>query len=312
MKKQINTMSTSFLDLLSGALGAVILLFVIVPKTSISELELVEQIRSLEIETSQLDSLLISIKGQDSVILLSEYNRIVEEVQVQMKKNKNLVESLSKQVDQAQKEIKVLQRKEHSLKVENRELQKEVQKLTPKQSTNQPKPMAAKSSVQSSNSTTTAQQSSVSRTVKDTDKQFYFGFEAELSIVVNWDTSAYDVDLYLENEGSFVDGFNRTKPFGKWVRIPKKYLSRPTEVIIQNELVPGTYKIHAHLSRPRRDAEVDITGFVAMDLGGDKTQKIDFGKKQIKSTAPPYHKRADGSTLIGTLEVLENQIIFNP
>lgn len=304
-------MSTSFLDLLSGALGAVILLFVIVPKTSISELELVEQIRSLEIETSQLDSLLISIKGQDSVILLSEYNRIVDEVQVQMKKNQVLVESLSKQVDQAQKEIKVLKRKEHTLKVENKELQKQIKKQT-KSETKQAKPLAAKTSSKSKSTTITQTQSSTTKTVKDTDKQFYFGFESQLSVVINWDTSAYDVDLYLEKEGSFVDGFNRSKPFGKWVRIPKKYLSRPTEVIIQKELVPGTYKIHAHLSRPRRDAKVDITGFVAMDLGGQKTQKIDFGKKQIKSTPPPYHKRADGSTLIGTLEVLENQIILNP
>ena len=294
-------MSTSFLDLLSGALGAIILLFVIVPKTSISELELVEQIRSLEIETSELDSLLISISDQDTIISLSDYQKVVKEVQAQMKKNKLLVESLTKQVDNAQKEIKTLKRSEAKLKIENRELRSKVQpkkQVKPEEKRKQtPQPMAK---------TITEQKSKV---VKNSDKSFYFGFDAQLSLVMNWDSSEIDVDLYLENDGKFVDGFNRTRSFGKWVRVPKKYLSKPTEVIIQQELVPGTYKVHAHVAKPRRDGEATVTGFVAMDLGQGNTRKYDF-KKKMKSTAPPYHKRANGSTLIGELEVTENNIVF--
>jgi hypothetical protein len=300
MKKGINTMSTSFLDLLSGALGAIILLFVIVPKTSISELELVEQIRSLEIETSELDSLLISISDQDTIISLSDYQKVVKEVQAQMKKNILLVESLTKQVDNAQKEIKTLKRSEAKLKIENNELRSKVQQV------NKAKPEVKKQTSQPMAKTVTEEKSKV---VKNSDKSFYFGFDAQLSLVMNWDSSEVDVDLFLENDGKFVDGFNRTRDFGKWVRVPKKYLSKPTEVIIQQELVPGTYKIHAHLARPRRDGEATVTGFVAMDLGQGKTRKYDF-KKKIESTAPPYHKRANGSTLIGELEVTENNIIF--
>jgi len=308
MKNKINTMSTSFLDLLSGALGAVILLFVIVPKTSLSELELVEQIRSLDIETTELDSIFSIIQQEEDTISISEYKTVIERVQNHLKNSQVIVESLSKQVEEGQKEIKALKRKQHQLHTENTQLKTQVKSLPqPSKKVKKKEQVLAKMS----KSNAAQQRQETTPKVKSTDKTFYFGFDSELSIVLNWDTSATDVDLYLEKDGTFVDGFNRTKSFGKWVRVPKKYLSKPTEVIIQKNLVPGSYKIHAHVSRPRRGGEATISGFVAMDLGGTTTQKFDFPKKKMNSTAPPYHKRADGSTVIGTLEVTENSISFN-
>lgn len=309
MKKQVNTMSTSFLDLLSGALGAVILLFVLVPKTTITDKDLIDQMKSLEIEASQLDSLLTQIADSGENISLEDYQKVVEEIKLSQKKNKVMMEQLSKQLANAQESNRALKRKEHQLKVEADMMKEQIQQL---KSTSAP--IAQKTSSNSSKSSQKSQTVTTesSKVVKDSDKTFYFGFDSELSVVLNWDSSDVDVDLFLENEGNYVDGFNRSKPFGKWVRVPKKYLSKPTEVIIQPELVPGTYTIHAHLSRPRRDASTEITGFVAMDLGKGKTKKYDFRKQTITTTAPPYHKRADGSTLIGTLEVTENNITFNP
>ena len=308
MKKSIDTMGTSFLDLLSGALGAVILLFVLVPKTTITDKELIDQMKSLEIESSQLDSLMIQLANSSDTISVSDYLQVVEQVKKLQAKNELMVDKMSKQLANAQERIAAQKRNELKLKNDARVLEQKMNELI-----NRQKSMASVQSTSKSKSTSTTATTSTDKrvkSVKDSDKAFYFGFDAELSIVLNWDSSEVDVDLYLENDGKFCDGFNRTKSFGKWVRVPKKYLSRPTEVIIQQKLVPGTYKVHAHVSRPRRSGSAKINGFVAMDLGGAKTRKFEFKSKTINSGPPPYHKRADGSTLIGTLEVTDSNISF--
>ena len=43
-RKEINIFGTSFLDLLSGALGAVIILFIIVPKMSVQQQEALQEL----------------------------------------------------------------------------------------------------------------------------------------------------------------------------------------------------------------------------------------------------------------------------
>ena len=291
MKKQINTMGTSFLDLLSGALGAVILLFVIVPKTTITEKEMIAQMQELEFNATQIDSLLKTYNPTEKTMSEAEFLKLTERIKKQLHAEKVMREKISNQLANLQKSNKELRRNNHVLKTDLAKAQAKAKSVTPKAT-------LAKST---SKSRVPSQSTQKTKRVKDTDKSFYFGFDAELSIVIKWDSSATDVDLFLEKDGSFCDEFNRTKSFGKWVRIPKKYKKGPSEVIIQQKLVPGKYKIHAHVSRPRRNGQATVRGFVAMDLGGDKTQKYDFSKKTIKSGPPPYHKRADGSTLIGEI-----------
>lgn len=310
MKKEVNTMTMSFLDLLSGALGAVILLFVIVPKTSISEKEVLSQMKQLELDAVQIDSLLQELAESEETISIEEYLTVVDKVKTQLKKEKVLREKLTAQMAEGEKAIKDLQRNKHMLNVELAQARRDMQAQKTKNTA-----LAASNAKSRNTKKATAQkvaqiEKQVTK-VKKNDRPFFFGFEAPLCIVLNWDTASTDVDLFLEKEGSFCDGFNRTQSFGRWVRVPKKYLSKPTEVIIQKEIVPGTYKIHAHVSRPRKGGQANISGFVALDLGENKSQKINFKKQVMTSAPPPYHKKANGSTLIGELIVTETNIQFN-
>lgn len=300
-------MSTSFLDLLSGALGAVILLFVLVPKTTMTDKELIDEMKSLEIEASVLDSLMKNLADQGDTISLEQYLEVVQKVNFLQKKNKVMIEKLSIQLANSQEAVRALKRTKRQLEIETRVLKEKIRELNKAQT----KIARASQETSSKASTSTTLSQKTTEVIRDSDKSYYFGFEAELSVILKWDSTDIDVDLFLENEGSFVDGFNRNKPFGKFVKVPRKYMTHPMEVIIQQELVPGTYKVHAHLARPRRDAEVNVSGLIAMDLGGSQTRKFEFNK-MIKSTAPPYHRRADGSTLIGELEITEENISFIP
>ena len=75
-KKQINVFGASFLDLLSGALGAVIILYVIVPKMEIPIEEFEEQQRLAE----EIAALGISIDEISEMIPQSDYEQMVEQL----------------------------------------------------------------------------------------------------------------------------------------------------------------------------------------------------------------------------------------
>lgn len=75
-KKQINVFGASFLDLLSGALGAVIILYVIVPKLEIPVNEFEEQ-QQLAGEIAELG---LSIEEISNMIPQADYAKMLEQL----------------------------------------------------------------------------------------------------------------------------------------------------------------------------------------------------------------------------------------
>ena len=61
--KEIHLVNISFIDMLAGALGAVMILFIIVPKVSFSDLEKIKTLDSLAINKANMDSMLVSLKS---------------------------------------------------------------------------------------------------------------------------------------------------------------------------------------------------------------------------------------------------------
>lgn len=62
-RKEINIFGTSFLDLLSGALGAVIILFIIVPKMSVQQQEALQELETLNVQVEQLSDLMEQLEN---------------------------------------------------------------------------------------------------------------------------------------------------------------------------------------------------------------------------------------------------------
>ena len=73
--KEIHLVNISFIDMLAGALGAVMILFIIVPKVSISDLEKIKTLDSLAINKANMDSMLVSLK---SVVTEKEYQDLIQ------------------------------------------------------------------------------------------------------------------------------------------------------------------------------------------------------------------------------------------
>jgi len=57
-RKEINVFGASFLDLLSGALGAVIILYVIVPKLTAEQSDILEQVDQLNEDLTEISTIL--------------------------------------------------------------------------------------------------------------------------------------------------------------------------------------------------------------------------------------------------------------
>jgi len=68
-RKEINVFNVSFLDLLSGALGAVLLLFIVIPKLDASiklKLEKLESIEQLEVDAKDIQTMMSKLEASVS------------------------------------------------------------------------------------------------------------------------------------------------------------------------------------------------------------------------------------------------------
>ena len=75
-RKEINIFGTSFLDLLSGALAAVIILFIIVPKMTQENIDAIEKVKKIESVVENIDVALEEIKNR---IPKEEYDLIIND-----------------------------------------------------------------------------------------------------------------------------------------------------------------------------------------------------------------------------------------
>ncbi|MBL4704740.1 MAG: VWA domain-containing protein [Flavobacteriales bacterium] len=76
-RKEINVFSIAFLDLLSGALAAVIILFVIVPKMSAEEEKLIKALGGMDVTVTTIADLLDKAKG---AIPIDYYDSLVKSI----------------------------------------------------------------------------------------------------------------------------------------------------------------------------------------------------------------------------------------
>lgn len=101
-KKETVAYGISFIDLLSGALGAVILLFIIVPKMDIESMNASKKLDSLGLKVDQLDSMVVQLGN-------SVDREVYQDVINKIKAIKNDLENSKKIVKKLEDEVKSLQ-----------------------------------------------------------------------------------------------------------------------------------------------------------------------------------------------------------
>ncbi len=315
MRKEVNVFNISFLDLMSGAFAAVIILFVIVPKSDIQIEESDRSIEEMKTGFREIDSIIQSMSARMSEEEMAVFLSRTSAAEEELRSLENTTRALKERLEETKRQNVSLELKlslaERKLKVQESNKPAAAKRDTPRSPSASPQSSRqseiATTPPASKDTTTSSTRQSENTARVEGKGDFLFGLNPAFVALVTWEDAKADVDIYLKKENRFCDGQNRSTSFGKWIKMPRKFMITPNEAIIQPEIVPGTYEVYAHLYRPR-NSSTTISGFVAISPKDGEPRKIDFGQINLSSSPPPY--RSGGGTLIGTVTLTENDIQF--
>ncbi|MDR1592998.1 MAG: hypothetical protein LBS43_00760 [Prevotellaceae bacterium] len=273
-RKELNVFSMSFLDLLSGALGAVLILFIIVPKMTAEQRNALEQIEQLDVQVEELNSLIEQARNSIPAELF-------EQIQAQIAGMQQTIDELNRQVQQMQQRMENLENENTRLREELAETQRQLQQAQ--------------------------QQLEQQSQQQNISAGKIFGTNAKLGVICMWPENI-DVDLYVKNTatGEICYFEKKNTDFGN---LMEDVVSRESddddryEVFYQTGIIPGKYLVYVNIYHNAslehaRSATVD--GYAVIFPGTANQKKIPF--RQIRLT-----ERGQNVT-VGTLEVTETNI----
>lgn len=281
-RKEINVFGTSFLDLLSGALAAVIILFVIVPKMTAADQQAMEEITQAGIQVTELAEMMQQLENSVPQEQFDAIMRQIEELQ-------NTIDRLSEQVSTMQQQLA-------QTRQENERLRQEVEQL--RQQAEQVEQQQRRIAELEEQINRQRQASQVGR---------IFGVDAELGVVCLWRENI-DVDLYVtdlsNNETCYYH--NKQTSFGN---LNEDITSRENsdddryELFYQRHLKPGRYRIAVNIYSQASMAyasSAHVEGYVTLHPGRPNEKKIPYSPKTLTTRGQMVN--------IGVLTVTENNI----
>ncbi|MCK9303053.1 MAG: hypothetical protein PHU62_05720 [Bacteroidales bacterium] len=194
-RKEINVFSVSFLDLLSGALAAVIILFIIVPKMTSEQQSVLEQIEGLKTEVVELDSLLAQLHNS---IPADEYTKLMDKL-----------DSFQDLIDNLEQHVSSLQAETEKLKAENEELKELIKNCEDSQKTIEQ--LRSKIAELEKEVKEKSNDSKMANTVEKT-----LGVFAQFGILCRWTEANTDVDIGVQRFGSSPEQCWRMYPNKEW------------------------------------------------------------------------------------------------
>jgi hypothetical protein len=219
--RDINIFSVSFLDLLSGALAAVIILFVIVPKMDLESQETLDALEGLEI---QLDDLLTVIEQMDNSI------------------DRNAVEELQRRVQEMQNSLIEARIAAQQAQIINESLREELAQ-------NEQNLRMANAQIAELNSQISElQESRNQESNQGPAHKALLGLSPDFAILASWSENV-DLDIHFTNlaTGEVCYHRNVNTPFGKLLEdVTSSPGEEGYEMIYQQKLVPGRYRIEIH------------------------------------------------------------------
>lgn len=287
-RQEINIFGTSFLDLLSGALAAVIILFIIVPKMTSEQQNTLQEIERMNVQVEELETLMEQVRH-------SVPQELFEEIQAQMEELRNTAAQLREQVERLQQQVAATESENQRLREEleqRRNVEQQNQQLQQRL-----RELEARLEQQ--------QQQTQGQGISDGK---VFGMDAELGIVCIWPENV-DVDLYVKDlaTGAICYFGAKSHPFGA---LMEDITSRTSpnddryELFYQKRIVPGTYEVYVSIysgnNHPWDGTPAHVDGYVVMNPGKRNQTKIPY--RSITLT------QAGQKTTVGILTVTANSI----
>lgn len=242
-RKELNVFSVSFLDLLSGALAAVIILFVVVPKMTSEDVLAMETIESLDVQVEQLDSLIQLARNSIPA-------ELYEQIQQQIEQMNETIDEMREQNQQIQEALK-------NCEEERERLQEQMQEMQPKSSSIDRSSGAGNSlfgvDAKFAIVITWPDNIDVDIHVKNLEKNETVFFRNPSS---SWGNLLTDVTQKPENEDIY-------------------------ELFFQKNIVPGKYQIYYHVYT-NSNTPVNVNGYVVLHPFATNEYKVDLPQKTIR------------------------------
>lgn len=293
----INIFGTSFLDLLSGALAAVIILFIIVPKMSQQQVEVLAEIERLNVQVEELDQMAERLR---------EYvpPEIMQELEQQMNDLRQTISNLESRVEDLQERLSAAEAENQRLREEverlsqccenNGELQSEIERLREENEELRERVAELESTRQDGQGISDGK---------------VFGIDADVGVTCLW-AENIDIDLFVKNIATDEVCYfgNKTTNFGN---LSEDITSRGAdddrfELFYQKRPIPGRYHIYINIYRDQsfngagKSRTATVNGYVVMNPGKRNQIKIPYNQKYLSTPGENVN--------IGVLTVTENNI----
>jgi hypothetical protein len=330
--EEINLLSVSFIDLLFGAMGAFIFLFIIIPKVSQQDMQTLRSVKDIKQGVASMDSMMAKLK---KAVPPEDYNKILNLSAGLRASVKNLEVELNDvrtKYNQAVTNYKNVADKYDALVAErdkyqsrNEYLENQIQKLKPEDYI-PPAEKAPDNAIVVDNKRDTVvtkddifrRDTALANAEKNrTDQapEAVIGINFPFIVAIEWGDKNDKVHLYMKQKGSSSWCFYQTKrqrsSFGVWDKSLKKISPFPYEAIIQKEgIVPGEYEVYAQ-PYIAKSGKVEIKGYIAMKAGDNPIKRKNLIPKEIPiSKSPTSGKTSD--TFLGTVSVSSDNFQWNP
>ena len=121
-KREVNIFNIAFLDLLSGALAAVLILFIVVPKMDVELVEEIEELRKLELEVDEVKDMVEELKN-------SVPKDVLEDLEKKFDALENKIAEMEETISKLRKKIEDLEEENRELKAKVIELEERIKEL---------------------------------------------------------------------------------------------------------------------------------------------------------------------------------------
>ena len=191
-RQEINIFGTSFLDLLSGALAAVIILFVIVPKMTRENADLLRKVEEIQVIAADVDDLLDKIKN-------SVPREVLESLEDEMNDLKSKLEELQHKLQELEEEVKRVSDERDRWKETAAKQREELEELQARLAAAEARAKEAEEK---------------SRTANTVEKTL--GVFAQFGILCKWSETEADVDMGVQRFSARPEQCWRMYPSKKW------------------------------------------------------------------------------------------------
>lgn len=257
-RREINIFGTSFLDLLSGALGAVIILFIIVPKMTRAEQDVLKKVQELEVVAGNIYDVLTKLENS----VPKEY---LEKIKTDLDQLKNHSETLQKELGELKEQVRNLQDENEELKRSIIEKDIELEELREKVSDTAKQLERAK------------QRNSAANTVEKT-----LGVFAKFGVLCRWEETDSDVDIGVQKYGSSPDQCWRMHPSKTWGILGEDVRERDFdenerfELFYVPKIVPDVYTVFAKVYDGSRGTNANIAATLIFHPGKEDESRYEI------------------------------------